>query len=171
LFKEDGIFQVDTSAAVKKLQKLGSIAQDGVVGSKTMRTLLFLPITNKAGDKWKAVWGILHWEGGWDPGAVGYADKNDWGLSQVNTVAHPTVTLEQAFDPYWAIDFILNYLDNAEKYLGDNLRDQIASYNLGIGGAKQWIAAGRPDVWGPSWSTIERRPNEYIDRILKAYLL
>lgn len=174
--KEDGIFQADTDHAVKKLQGLGSIKQDGIVGQKTMKTLLFVPITRKSaerwsGDQWKAVWGILHWEGGWDPGAVGYADKNDWGLAQVNTVAHPKVTLDQAFDPYWAIDFILDYLDNASYYLGRDIRDQVASYNLGIGGARQWIAAGRPDVWLPSWSTIERKPNEYIDRILNAYTL
>jgi len=171
--KVDGIFGASTDAAVRKLQKIGSIKQDGIVGQSTMKTLLFLPVTkrSKTDDEWHAVWGILTFEGGWDPGAVGYADKNDLGLAQVNTVAHPTVTIEQAFDHNWAIDFIYNYLYNAGKYLGDNIRDQVASYNLGIGGTRQWIAAGRPDVWLPSWSTIERKPNEYIDRILNAYKL
>jgi len=171
--KVDGVFGKDTDYAVRKLQKIGSIKVDGVVGPNTMKTLLFLPTRNKTidEDEWKAVWGILYYEGGWDPGAVGYADQNDLGLAQVNRVANPSVTIAQAFDPYWAIAFIINYLGNAGKYLGDDIRDQVASYNLGIGGAKQWIAAGRPDVWLPSWSTIERKPNEYIDRILNAYKL
>lgn len=170
--KVDGIFLAETDAAVRKLQTIGSIKVDGVVGPNTMKTLLFLPVTSgKTDDEWHAVWGILNYEGGWDPGAVGYADNNDWGLAQVNTKAHPHVSMEDAFNPYWAIGFIENYLQNASVYLGDNIRDQVASYNLGIGGAKQWIADGRPDVWLPSWSTIERRPNEYVDRILNAYKL
>jgi hypothetical protein len=170
--KVDGVFGPDTDYAVKKLQKIGSIKVDGVVGPNTMKTLMFLPVVDgQDDDEWHAIWGILYYEGGWDPGAVGYADKNDWGLAQVNTIAHPRVSMQEAFDPYWAIDFIENYLYTASLYLGDNIRDQVASYNLGIGGARQWIAAGRPDVWLPSWSTIERRPNEYIDRILNAYRL
>lgn len=167
----DGVFGPKTDSGVKEVQKLASLKVDGVVGSKTMESLLLLPVVDATKDRWKAVWGILQYEGGWDPGAVGFADRRDLGLAQVNTVAHPQVTFNEAFDPFWAINFIDNYLLNAAKFLGPDIRDQVASYNLGIGGARKWIAAGRPDVWLPSWSTIERKPNEYIDRILKAHQL
>ena len=168
---EDGIFGEKTSIAVKEVQKLGSVKEDGVVGVNTMKTLMLLPIVSREasfGVPWQATFGILQFEGGGDPGAVGYADKADLGLAQVNTHAHPTVTLEQAFDPFWAIEFVDGYLANAMKYLNNNLRDAVASYNLGIGGTRQWIADGRPEKWMPSWSTIERKPNEYVDRILSA---
>ena len=168
----DGVFGPQTDRAVRQVQKLGSVTVDGVVGKNTMKTLMLLPILDTASaytTSWEAVYGILNWEGGWDPGAVGYIDRNDLGLSQVNTHAHPMVTVEEAFDPLWAINFICGYLQNAANYLGGNVRDTVASYNLGIGGAKQWIRDGRPDRWMPSWSSFERKPNEYIDRILNAH--
>jgi hypothetical protein len=170
--KVDGVFGPVTDRAVRAVQALGSVTIDGVVGRNTMKTLMLLPILNLSKVyqvQWEPVYGILQYEGGWDPGAVGYIDKNDLGLSQVNTHAHPTVAVEQAFDPFWAIAFVCTYLQNALKYLNNNPRDAIVSYNLGIGGARQWIADGRPDVWMPSWSTLERKPNEYIDRILSAH--
>lgn len=169
----DGVFGKQTDTAVRELQKIGSLPINGVVGPATMKTLMLLPIVKDSATKnisWEAVYGLLAFEGGWDPGAVGYVDSNDLGLAQVNTKAHPTVTVTRAYDPFWAIGFIENYLINARTYLGNNIRDMVASYNLGIGGARQWIAAGRPDVvWQPSWSTTPRKPNEYIDKILNAH--
>lgn len=168
----DGIFGKETDLRVKDVQKRASLKADGVVGSKTMKALLLLPVVETAkrrNEPWEAVWGLLAYEGGWDPGAVGYLDNNDLGLAQVNLKAHPSVTVEQAFDPYWAIEFIAGYLANALTYLNGNVRDAVASYNLGIGGARQWIADGRPDEWLPPWSTTLRYPNKYVDRILNAW--
>ena len=167
-----GVFDEATRDAVVELQKVASLTPDGVVGPQTMKSLMLLPILRTASATYlpyEPVWGLLAYEGAWDPGAVGYLDGNDLGMAQVNTVAHPHVTWEMAFSPAWAILFICNYLNNASKYLDGNLRDMVASYNLGIGGAKQWIRAGRPGVWQPSWSSLERYPNDYIDRILNAH--
>jgi peptidoglycan hydrolase-like protein with peptidoglycan-binding domain len=166
---EDGLFGAKTDAGVREVQRLGSVPADGVVGPTTMKTLLLLPIMKAAAGRWQAVYGLLQNEGGWDPGAVGYIDSNDLGLAQVNLIAHPTVTVEQAFDPFWAIGFINGYLANAEKYLAGNARDSILSYNLGIGGTRQWIAAGRPRLWTPPWSKVERDTTAYVDRILAAH--
>ena len=43
----------------------------------------------------------------------------------------------------------------------------VASYNLGIGGAKTWDKLGRPNVWTPSYVTKPRDTRLYIDRIVK----
>lgn len=170
--KVDGIFGQTTSNLVKEFQKRASIAPDGIVGRTTMKNLLFLPLlrtSNQQSFDWRPVWGILESEGNWDPGAVGSMDDDDLGLAQVNVNAHPSVTTEQAFDPMWALNFIVGYLKNASTHFDGNIRDTVASYNLGITGAKQWIADGRPDIWQPSWSKFSRTPNGYINQILDAH--
>jgi hypothetical protein len=46
----------------------------------------------------------LKLESGYDPIAVGYVDPKDTGIAQINLGAHPDVTVEEAFDPAFAID-------------------------------------------------------------------
>ena len=167
----DGIFGPETEKAVKEAQKAYGLTPDGVVGSKTMKALITPIIKAQGLFDWEAVYGILQYEGGWDPGAVGYVDTNDLGLAQINTVAHPNVTFSNAFCVSYAVNFIAGYLANASHELNGDHRLAVASYNLGIGGARQWDRDGRPEEWLPSWSNLVRKPNAYIDRILKAHEL
>lgn len=170
----DGIFGPDTKRAVEETQRKLGISVDGIVGKQTMEAMLKPVIQNrsaKANISWEAPYGILRWEGGWDPGAVGYIDKEDLGLAQINLPSHPEVSVSQAFCPSFAVDFVMNYLNYGMKELNGNLIDAVISYNLGVGGTRQWIDAGRPETWTPAWSTFEREPLEYAERILNAHKL
>ena len=168
----DGIFGPTTKWYTVVAQKKAGLVEDGVIGIKTMKALL-LPLIQRTAAKfnepWEPIYGVLRFEGALDPGAVGYIDPQDWGLAQINTKYHPEVSFAQAFCPSYATAFVANYLRYGLDSLDGNLRDAVVSYNLGIGGARQWIRAGRPDVWTPVGSDLERKPNEYIDRILNAH--
>lgn len=164
----DGIFGPDTLRLVKDVQRKAGLIVDGVVGQKTMQALL-IPVIQQVSDEKKvpfnAIYGLLHFEGNWDPGAVGVLDPEDLGLAQINTKAHPHVAPSSAFCPSFAVSFIADYLRTALDQLG-NLQDAVISYNLGIGGTRQWIAAGRPEVWVPKWSTLPRKPFDYYNNII-----
>jgi hypothetical protein len=167
----DGMLGPKTDAVIKQLQtKLGVVA-DGMIGPKTA-TELFLPVikeeSKQYGVDWSIVAGLIKQESQFDPGAVGYQDTRDMGLGQINLKAHPEFTIEEAFTPALAVDYIADRFRKALTYFG-NVRDAIASYNLGYGGAAEWIRKGRPDIWTPSWDTVPRNTKEYIDNILGAF--
>ena len=47
-------------------------------------------------------------ESGYNPRAVGDTAKGgSYGLWQIHSPSHPTVTREQAFDPYWATEWAM----------------------------------------------------------------
>lgn len=167
--KGDGVFGPETKAAVADAQAKLGIISDGVVGKETMTWFLW-PHIHEIADyhdvPWRIIYGFLQNEGAWDPGAVGWLDSNDLGLAQINTKAHPDVTFSEAFCPSFAMHFIGKYISYAAEQLNGNMIDSVISYNLGIGGTRQWIGAGRPLVWTPPWSDLPRRPFEYADRIM-----
>jgi peptidoglycan hydrolase-like protein with peptidoglycan-binding domain len=168
----DGMLGPKTDAVIKQLQvKLGVIA-DGMIGPKTAAAL-FMDIVKKeagnAGVDWSVVAGLIKQESQFDPGAVGFIDTHDFGLGQINHTSHPELTIEQCFDHVFAIDYMVDRFKSALVYFSGNLRDAVASYNLGYGGTKEWIRNGRPDVWTPSWDTIPRDTKTYIDNILNAF--
>lgn len=43
---------------------------------------------------------------------------NSYGLAQIHLPSHPNITVEQAMDGYWAIDWTINqfYIGNAKKW-------------------------------------------------------
>lgn len=77
---------------------------------------------------------LLMQESGYNPQAVGAVDKNDRGIAQINKLAFPNVTDEQAFDPQFAIAFAAKKLADDIAYF-DNVSRGIAAYNVGRGGA------------------------------------
>lgn len=169
--KGDGVYGPATAEAVKKAQSFFGLASDGVVGKKTMQWLMWAPIhkiANRSNFPWEALWGILQYEGGWDPGAVGWHDNQDIGLAQISLKFHPETTLSQAFCPSYAMNFIAGYISYGMEEFNGNITDAVISYNLGIAGTWQWIADGRPAYWTPSWSSLERQPLQYAHRILTA---
>lgn len=167
----DGIIGPKTDAAIRSKQWALGLTDDGVIGPTTMRTLL-MPLVAEAADYRKVsravVCGILTYEGGWDPGAIGYVDNNDVGLAQISLKAHPRVTFEAALSPWFSVGFAAQLFKDNMTALSNNERDSIAAYNLGVGGARSWIRAGRPDSWQPAGSTSPRNVRAYIDRILSA---
>ena len=163
----DGVFGKNTDGAVRAYQDKVALKVDGSVGPTTMGHLLLAHIKRIGGGDWEVVYGLLKNEGGFDPGAVGYVDEQDLGLAQINGRAHPDLTIAQRFDPIIAIQFNADYLLNSMKELG-NVRDAVLSYNLGIGGVRTWIKAGRPRMYSPDGGPL-RDTTVYVDRVLNAY--
>lgn len=171
----DGYFGPETSAAVTKFQEKHSDQTGtpwGGIGPESSEALLTPDVkkivtTRDTDVTLEMVTGTVRHEGIWDCGAVGYLDTTDLGLAQINGKAHPTMTKRQRLNPMFAFNFIIDYYENALNQLDGNIRDAVASYNLGIGGARSWIAAGRPDTWTPAGQTRPRDVKGYIDRILK----
>lgn len=144
----------------------------GGVGPDTSKSLL-LPLAHSAHAQhadtripFDVLTGVVKTESLWDAGAVGATDPNDLGLAQINGPAHPDLDKYERTLPVVAFDFILDYLTNALNQLDGNIRDAIASYNLGIGGARSWIRAGRPEFWSPTEGSTPRNVSKYIDNIL-----
>lgn len=159
----NGLYGAQTEQGIWTFQRRladPNITPWGGVGRETSKAL-FLPWLKAIVTQvnWTVVCGLIENESAWDPGAVGYVDPTDLGLAQINGPNHPDLTERQRFDPAVAFAFVQTYIVNALKALGGNMRDAIASYNLGLGGADAWIKAGRPDVWNG------RDVKAYIDRI------
>lgn len=171
--KVTGVFDAATKAAVAKFQSANMPGQNpwGGVGPETAKALFLwdVKVRGEAGGvDWRAVCGIIQNESNYDPGAVGYLDPTDLGLAQINGRAHPDLTEEDRFQPMTAITFVVEYLTSAMETFHGNERDAVASYNLGAGGTRTWIKAGRPDMWTPAGAKTPRDVKGYIDRILSA---
>lgn len=54
-------------------------------------------------------------ESNFNPRAVGDGGKSR-GLAQIHKPSHPDITDEQAFDPYFAIDFMAKEFKNGNKW-------------------------------------------------------
>lgn len=166
-----GIYDQDTFKATVSFQGANNLVPDGIIGKKTMQALLLPQVkakTLKANVGYIPVFGILVNEGALDPGAVGGVDPDDLGLAQINMPSHPEISVSDAFCPSFAVNFVTNYYRNSLNEFNKDIGAAIASYNLGVGGTRQWIAAGSPDVWTPPWAKGPRDVRKYINRILAA---
>lgn len=167
----DGRFGAVTSAAVTRFQKKNpDVGIWGGIGPDTSKALLLpdlLKVVEDEGfDYPNIVSGTIKTESLWDAGAVGFLDESDLGLAQINGTAHPEYSVAERLSPRVAFKFVIAYYENAFNQLGDDLDLVVASYNLGIGGARSWDRAGRPDEWTPSGATRPRNVRAYIDNIL-----
>jgi len=171
----DGIFGPVTSKTVTKFQNLHEDKTGlpwGGIGPDTSRALLIpdlRAIVKANGNELinnRMVAGTVKHESLWDAGAIGYLDDNDYGLAQINGTAHPDLSKAERLNPSITFQFVCDYYNNALAQLNNNVRDAVASYNLGIGGAKRWISQGRPDLYVPSGQVRARNVKNYIDSIL-----
>lgn len=168
-----GRYDVATAEAVKHFQtKYADLVDWGGIGPDTSRALLLPDLLKAVRSEAKpnltaaVVSGLIRHESGWDAGAVGYADPTDLGLAQINGPSHPKMTAADRLKPMTAFSFVIDYMNNALTQLDNNLRDAIASYNLGIGGARRWIGQGRPQFYTPSGSDTARDVWAYIDTVI-----
>jgi hypothetical protein len=128
-----------------------ALIPDGVIGPRT------------AGSLWhkRALWleqrfGIPHnWlaklkslESNNDPVAQGFVDPADEGIVQINLHFNPSIAVDQAWDPAWALEFAAGRLKDAIAYCADE-EGGVAAWNIGRYTAKQWVAAGKPASGGP----------------------
>lgn len=173
----DGILGPVTSRTITDFQKESGEYVDGVLGPKTSRSLL-LPDLEKTVRNYRTAYpghneitsvivsGVINSESGWDAGAVGAVDNNDLGLAQINGPAHTQYNEASRLNPLVAFPFVFNYLRESLDYVSIvTIDDAIASYNLGVGGATKWIAAGRPDIYKPTPTSAPRNVRDYINKI------
>jgi len=80
----------------------------------------------------------------------------DRGIAQINDIANPDITDEQARDPRFAIDFVARQLAGNLEHFGGDYNRALAAYNVGRGGAKSV---------GPTPSSLGPRGQDYLDRV------
>lgn len=100
---------------------------------------------------------LLYQESKFNPFAVaGPTGNRDRGISQINEVAFPEISDEQALDPNFAIPFAAQNLRRNIDYFGGDINRGVAAYNVGRGGAS--IDGPEPFGGGP-------KGQEYIDAL------
>lgn len=145
---DDGILGPRSESAIKKWQSANRLVPDGIPGPKTFRAMLESDVRSAArkidSKIEQMLVGHVGHESGWDPGAVGYTTPHDLGLCQISGVWHPSLNEEFRLTPSksipWAAEFVAENLD----YMKGDVDAGILAYNLGRGGATQWVKAGRP---------------------------
>lgn len=173
--KTDGLYGPVTEKAALVWQnsqvKFGNkwLSAWGGFGPENARELLLPQLRRRAGKHLSLVFGIIQNESGWDPGAVGYADITDLGLAQINGPSHPTMPAERCLRSQPSFDFATSMIVSALDSFDGDIDPAVASYNLGQGGARSWVKAGKPDTWTPPGNTTPRDVRGYITRITTAY--
>lgn len=158
----DGVFGNDTMAGAKRFQESKGLTQDGIVGKDTSKAIL-LPLIIAAAIRQDSAHadmlrrvsvGTVAWESGFDLGAVGILTPDDLGPGQINDVHG--LSEDFRLNPYRAVPWLVEFIDINIRALGYDLDGGIAAYNLGVTGAKKWVAAGRPQKWGSTdvWAYI-----------------
>jgi peptidoglycan hydrolase-like protein with peptidoglycan-binding domain len=162
---QDGLFGADTANAVRIFQQRANLVDDGIVGPATSKRMWLYDLTHLVGYTAQAKWlagGHITYESGWDPGAVGVTTPVDLGLGQINGPAQPALTVDQRLDPNVSLPFVAQLVTANLGAFGGNVDDAVLAYNLGRQGARDWVAAGRPQMWGQTDTT------KYITRIKEA---
>lgn len=103
-----------------------------------------------------------------DPVAEGVADPNDEGLVQVNMPSHPTLMIEQLWDPAFVLPWAGDQLAQAHASIQD-WDGAIAAWNVGGFYARLWVKAGKPDS-GHTVGTIDwfARAHKYVQLVHNA---
>jgi len=150
----DGEFGFFTRYAVKSFQKERNVKYvDGSVGRTTMGELL-RPLVRRLSSHLEVpkelIAGVPIHETGWDPAAVGASTPIelgiDRGLFQINSLSHPDVADEQAFDAVFNMNWGARALsDRHDRYAGSKLADPwdcAVLANLSPAAADAWAFHG-----------------------------
>jgi peptidoglycan hydrolase-like protein with peptidoglycan-binding domain len=174
-------FGESVANSVKDFQAAKGLKVDGQVGPVTAKEL-FRPRVEHVeygygipdGALGKQIW----LESAFDPVAVGTVDSRDRGMCQINLFeltnasgehgAHH-VTLAQAYDPPYAIDWAGQYIISQQQEIADRIKlmkAARAAYNVGDFYAAQWLLDGFPAsgkvVDGIDWY---KRATDYLFNI------
>lgn len=172
----DGKYGPVTTKAVNEVQTENDIPDTnpwGGIGPDTSRYLLYPQLKRVWRNRAKSYTplnicsGTIRHESGWDAGAVGFIDPRDVGLAQINAQAHPEWDTDERLTPLLSFRFVVDRYNADIPYFKGNVRDAVAAYNLGRGGANRWISQGRPDLYTPQGSTTPRNVKAYIDSIFE----
>ena len=146
------VFGTAVSNRSKEFQAANGLVSDGVVGPNTALVLFrkrcrAAESSKGIPDKLVGRTGTL--ESNNDPIAEGYADPEDEGWGQIHLPFFPNVSIEQAWDPAYAIPFTANKLASDITYCDNDVDGGLAAYNVGRTYARRWVRAGKPASGGP----------------------
>jgi Putative peptidoglycan binding domain len=148
-------------------QQANGLTADGVVGPLTAHELFrkrCALLTSTAGIH-GSVFQVASLESAMDPWAYGFVDPDDHGLVQINLRVHPTISLKQALDPAYCLSYCGRALQSVFDVTGD-IDVAVASWNVGVGGAKEWLAAGKPATGGTSdFPDLYNRATRYVSLV------
>lgn len=171
----DGILGPKSDEAIKKWQTGIGVTPDGIIGQETMRaafegSLKYHTIKTAQARKVPSkvlvemMLGHTGHESAWDIGAIGWATPMDVGVNQINGRWHPTMSEEDRLTPHKSFKYASGLVaDNLEALDGDE-DAAIFAYNVGIGGARQWVKAGKPEIH-PVYTSVNAY--HYINSVKK----
>ena len=148
---------------------------DGKAGMKTLMEL-FRKRVQTTETKYELSSGsigkLLKLESGYDPVALGYVDPDDTGIAQINLRIHSSISVAQAYDPAFAIDWTGRYLSGQYDAIASRanvMKAARAAYNVGNGNAYNWMMDGFPPSGGPllNGEDVYTRATRYIELIDK----
>ena len=119
---------------------------DGIVGPNTAKKLLEIiakDVQNHSAIPSNLLIKLISEESNFDPGAQGFATPQDRGANQISLFYHPDVTNAQAMNPVFSIPYGGRLLVSAYSSIKD-WDGAIASYNIGMVRATDWVKAGKP---------------------------
>lgn len=163
----DGTYGPETAAGVKWTQaKMGFSAagQDGIAGPVTCRAL-WHDLLVWFGGSWHVpasqLYGFMMLESVGDPGAVGFTTPSDRGLNQINLAAHPNITVEQAFNPNFSIDYTAKRLGEARaRYSGKSA--ELKNYCA----IAQHNSPRDAELWYKNGTPPNEKIKKYVDLVL-----
>jgi hypothetical protein len=142
----NGVFGPATSTRVKMAQEHLGLELNGIFDKVTSRAFwkpLVTHYANKHGISTAAkyLWGEMLLESAADPGAVVGSDRPyDLGLMQINIQAHSSVSIEQAFDPHFSINWATYEFAKAWKKFASKpdlqIKCAILNHNSPVGANK-----------------------------------
>lgn len=165
----DGLtFGVTMTERVREFQEAAQITVDGVIGPTTAKQLYrkrFSELETNYGLPAGTVCRVCSLESAVDPGAVGVADPADHGIMQINAAEHPAISLAEAFNAAWSLNYFARQTAQTHGSLGD-WECSVAAWNIGGGGAQWWCDQGKPATGGPSWfPDLASRATTYIQLV------
>lgn len=159
-------FGVHMDRQTRHFQGENALEVDGVIGPKTALALYhkrFHDLEDEHGIINSYVCKVCQLESAVDPGAVGVVDPHDHGIMQINAIAHPDISLAEAFTASWSLEYFANALVANHEALND-WDAAVASWNIGSGGAKYWLAHGKPETLmfpNSTWD-VGKQATEYL---------
>lgn len=136
-------------------QRDHGLTADGVIGPGTAKEL-FRRRINAIEDQYDLPQGTIGkqvlLESNFDPVAIGYADPDDTGIAQINLRIHSDVTIDQAYDPEFALNWIARYITNSQVAITKSanvMKAARAAYNIGNVYASQWLLSDFAPSGGP----------------------
>lgn len=164
------IFGNSVRDRTKDFQRVSGLVQDGEIGPKTARYLLWAR-TNRVQIQFsipnRRLARLLKLESGYDPVAEGVVDPEDEGLAQIHRPFFPEITLEEAWDPSFAISWAGAKLAAGFIYCDDDWDGAVAAYNVGSFYAREWVRAGKPESGGPliGGQDVYARAHRYVELV------